>query len=103
MVESVTTILDHKENISAPGDVFANPANEYYALMCLRHGMEFIYRQAKRCDLTVNEAINPNGDIKFVGFGNAPEFSAVPMTLLTVSFHWYAMSAYQYALLVGVR
>ncbi len=99
MSEATTTILDHIEGISVPGDVFVKPANEYWALVWLNQGMEFLYHQASRCDQTVLKQIPP--DSYFETFGNSPFFDAVPKALLTASFHWYAMSAYQYALIVG--
>jgi hypothetical protein len=48
--ESVVSTLDHIDNITVPGDVFRRPANEYWALICLRDGMEFLYRQASKAD-----------------------------------------------------
>ena len=84
-----------------PGDVFHEPANEYWALICLQHGMEFLYRQASHCDLAVKQRVNPNNDVNFFGSGNFPAFDCVPKTLLTCSFHWYAISACQYVKTVG--
>ncbi len=40
--ESVT-VLDYVDNIEVPGDVFRKPSNEYWALVCLRQGLEFLY------------------------------------------------------------
>ncbi len=95
------TVLDHIDRISVKGDVFAEPTNEYWFLVCLREGMEFLYRQATQCDASVKQALNIEEGVKVFEFGNSPAFSAVPMPLLVSSFLWYAMSAYQYGLTVG--
>jgi len=36
------TILDHIYGIKVPGEVFREPANEYWALLCLRQGLDFM-------------------------------------------------------------
>ncbi len=95
------TILDHIDNIAVPGDVFREPANEFWALICLRDGMEFLYHQAQTCDQAVRQQVNPEGNLRFSGGGNLPSFSQIPKTLLTCAFHWYAISACQYVKTVG--
>jgi hypothetical protein len=95
------TTLDHVEGISVPGDVFAKPANEYLALICLWNGMEFLYRHARQCDEVARMRVNPDGNVQFVGSGSVPIFDGIPRALLTCSFHWYAISACQYVRLVG--
>jgi hypothetical protein len=99
--DTIVTFLDHIDNITVPGNVFHEPTNEYWALICLQHGMEFLYHQAQRCDQTVKEQVNPNSNIRFFGSGNLPAFNQVPKTLLTCGFHWYAISACQYVKTVG--
>jgi len=99
--ESKVSILDHIEKITVRGDVFLEPANEYWALICLRDGMEFLYHQARRCDQAAERQVNPTGNLRFSGLGNLPEFKHVPKTLLTCAFHWYAISACQYVRTVG--
>ncbi len=95
------TVLDHIEKITLPGDVFKNPENEYWALICLREGMDFLYRQAKHCDNVVKQSVNSSANIDFMGFGNLPLFQGIPKALLTCSFHWYAVSACNYVRTVG--
>lgn len=99
--DRLVTVLDHIENISVDGNVFEQPANEYWALVCLRHGLEFLYIQAQRCDETIRHQLEPAGNIRLVGFGNLPEFDQIPKTLLTCAFQWYAVSACQYVRTVG--
>ncbi len=98
MAETQSTVLDHIDMISVPGNVFAAPANQFWALVCCHDGMSFLYRQAKHYDVAVNSRIAPGLSV----FGmNLEEFDSVPQSLLTIGFHWYAISAYQYALIVG--
>lgn len=99
--QSEYTILDHIDNITVKGLVFQEPTNEYWVLTCLKQGMEFLYRQAKHCDNDVKQIVNPNGDIKYQGSGNLPEFQNIPKALLTCSFHWYAISACNYVRTIG--
>jgi hypothetical protein len=97
--ESEITTLDYIEKITVPGDNFSHPANEYWALICLRDRMEFLYRQALRADDTVNSR-SPNG-VQFWASGSFPAFDGLPRALLTCSFHWYAVSACNYVRTVG--
>jgi hypothetical protein len=101
MSTAAVTVLDHIDNITVPGNVFAQPANEYWALICLRQGMEFLYHQARKCDEVMRQQVNPRGNLNYFGMGNLPEMRAVPTPLLTCAFHWYAISACQYARTVG--
>lgn len=98
---TTVTILDHIGKITVPGNVFHEPVNEYWALICLHHGMEFLYHQALRCDQAVKQQVDPHGSVRFFGAGNVPAFNQVPKTLLTCAFHWYAISACQYVRTVG--
>ncbi len=95
------TILDCIDNIVVPGLVFENPANEYYALVCLRDGMNLLYRNAKCCDDAIRSRVNPKGNLRYMGMGNLPEFQDINRPLLTCFFHWYAISACNYVRTIG--
>lgn len=101
MTMAAVTVLDHIDQITVSGTVFEQPTNEYWALICLRDGMEFLYRQARECDELVRRQVNPDGNLKYFGAGNLPEMRTVPKSLLTCAFHWYAISACQYVRTVG--
>ncbi len=101
MSTTPVTILDYIDRISVPNNVFEPPANEYWALTCLRQGMDLLYCQARKCDEIMRLQVNPRGDLNYFGMGNLPEMRAVPTPLLTCAFHWYAISACQYARTVG--
>ncbi len=93
------TILDYIDSIKVPGKVFEEPANEYWALICLHQGLEFLYQQAARCDQVVLKSLNPK--IRVLMSGSCPELAGVSQSLLTCAFHWYAVSACQYVRTVG--
>ena len=101
MKKEKKTILDHVDNISVLGDVFSEPKNEFWALICLRHGLDFLYQQVSRIDKITQSRLNPEGKTKYVGYGNLPGTEDLPKPLLTCSFHWYAISACQYVRTVG--
>jgi len=101
MTNVPSTVLDHIENIMVPGNVFHRPTNEYHALICLYHGLDFLFRQAAKCDDVVKQQLNPHDTLQVMCSGNLPELNQIPQTLLTCSFHWYAISACQYVRLVG--
>jgi hypothetical protein len=96
MAETSSTVLDHIGNIKVPGEVFTEPVNEYWALLWLWDGMEWLYRQASKIDQMVKQRVNPDGKKHVVCFGGLPDFGQFPRTLLTSAFHWYAISACQY-------
>lgn len=96
-----TTILDHIEGIAVPADVFAQPANEYSALLSLRDGLEFLARQASKCDEAARQQLDPGGNLEIFSYGNNPSLRGIPFGLLTCAFHWYAVTACQYVRLVG--
>src|SRR5438105_9911649 len=77
MTDAPSTVLDHIDNIIVPGNVFKEPTNEYWALLCLRDGLELLYHQAARCDEMVKQQVNPQDKLqfKFMGFGNLPAFN----------------------------
>jgi hypothetical protein len=99
--DTAVTVLDHIDNIVVPGNVFAEPANEYWALAWLHQGMEVLYQQVRHCDETVRQQVNPHGNVRIVCSGNFPGLPPVPQGLLTCAFHWYAISACQYVRTVG--
>ena len=99
--EKVTVLDYNNKKIEVPGDVFAEPVNEYWALQCLRHGLFFLAAQVARIDEAVRQRVNPDGKFKMFIGGNDPAFSGVPMGLLTSAFDWYAVSACKYVQTVG--
>jgi hypothetical protein len=98
MTDEFTT-LDYIDKITVSGNPFAEPANEYYALLCLRTGLEFLNRQVERYDQIALKQLNPNK--QYLIFGNSPLLTGIPYQLLTCAFHWYSISACQYVRTVG--
>jgi len=99
MTDEINTTLDYIDNIIVKGDPFAEPANEYYALLCLRSGLDLLYRQAVKCDKIALERLDPSKI--FMIYGNDPRLIGIPIQLLTIFFHWYSVSACQYVRTVG--
>ena len=101
MSKDVFTVLDHIDGIEVPGLVFENPVNEFWALIWLKQGLDFLYNQITPFDDSVRQKLNPNGDLTVSVIRDHPAFAGVPKAMLTSAFHWYAMSAYQYVTTVG--
>lgn len=97
--EAPVTVLDHIDKIEVPGDVFKEPANEFWALVCLWNGLEFLNHQAAKCEGVVNGNLDPR--FKVHSFNMFPGIDGTAKTLLTCAFHWYAVSACNYVRLVG--
>ncbi len=95
------TTLDHIDQITVPGLPFNEPSNEYWALVCLWEGLEFLYRQASQADEFVMGQLSKFGDIRVFSVGNDPNITYPKTALLTCSFHWYAVTACQYIRTVG--
>ena len=93
----MATILDHLEPIEAPDGVFKQPNNEYWALMCLKTGLDVIYQNVCNCDGVVRKNLNPDGNLQIHTFNDLPGLSAGDHKLLTMAFHWYATTVCQYA------
>lgn len=114
MADDKTTTLDYIDNIVVPGDVFHEPHNEYWALMCLWQGLEYLNAQVASCEKTAKESVESGADQIFsfapdlkinveglFSFGRLPEPIRGATRLLTMAFHWYAISACQFVRLVG--
>ena len=99
--ESSATTLDYIDKIEVPGKVFENPTNEYWALLCLRDGMEHLYKQALQVDEIAKLRLGINANYQYFIMGNDPALNGIPKSLLTSFFHWYAVSACQYVRTVG--
>lgn len=100
MGESKFTILDHIDGIKVPGNVFKEPRNEYWALIYLRDGLDFLYRQVSHFDTIVSQQLEYSPGSQHI-LGNHLALSNIPKSLLTCAFHWYAISAFQYVRTVG--
>jgi hypothetical protein len=111
--DTATTTLDFIAPIVVPGHNFREPANEYWALVCLWQGMEYLNGQVRRCEDEAKKAIDGGAKVfsftddrfeveNLVMAGRLPdELKNIPMPLVTMAFHWYAISACQFVRLVG--
>jgi hypothetical protein len=101
MADNDFTTLDHIDNIRVPGRPFIEASNEYWALICLWQGLEFLYHQASHSEQVVKQRLNAEGKDRLFVYGNHPAFDGIPRTLLTCAFHWYAVTACQYVRTIG--
>ncbi|MDD5700482.1 MAG: hypothetical protein PHU23_00405 [Dehalococcoidales bacterium] len=99
MAESEKTTLDYIDKITVEGKPFLDPANEYYALICLKSGLDHLYRFASKCDEICLSQIDPGKKHFFMG--NVPGVKGIPYPMLTCAFQWYAISACQYVKTIG--
>jgi len=99
MADDITTILDHIDNITVKGNPFADPSNEYYALLCLRSGLGYLYDFVSKYDQMALKQLDPNK--RYFSFGNSPLLTGIPYQLITCAFHWYSISACQYIRTIG--
>ncbi len=90
-------VLDHIEKLEIP-----NPrdfATELRSLQYMAVGLDFLYDQVKQWEARAPRH-TPYGKVAFA-FGDIPQFSDLPLDLISCFFHWYSVSAYNYAGLVG--
>jgi hypothetical protein len=92
-------ILDHVEKLELDQLLVNTRANEMRSLAYLGEGLQFLYLQVKRMEETVSSQIDPN--LRVQVFGNHPLLKSVPLGMVACAFHWYSVSACNYARLVG--
>ena len=96
------TVLDRCAGIEVPGDRFREPVNEYGVLLRLRQALNWICGIADQYDRIVMERVNPGGDRLCRIWGNHAAFEGIPLGMLACLYEWYAVSACQYARIVGM-
>lgn len=92
-------VIDHLDQLILSDDEARQRANELNALRHLAQGLTFLADQVKKIEDRYRERLDPKR-VAF-HFGNVPGFEWVPRGLLACSFHWYAVSACNYARMVG--
>jgi hypothetical protein len=92
-------IIDHVDQIELAEEVVQAHKNELNSLRYLAQGLHLLYAQVKRIEDKVLERLDP--DLEVFMYGNAPELKQVPLGIVACSFHWYAVSACNYARMVG--
>ena len=92
-------ILDHVDNLKLSDDDRDKFQNELRSLSYLSVGLSYLANQVGSMEREVIGRL-PESSSLFI-YGNAPDLQGVPQDLIACSFHWYSVSAYNYALLVG--
>lgn len=101
MASKKFTTLDYIDNIKVYSEVFIEPSNEYWELLCIKHGLEYLYQNTLKYEERARSIINPQNKYKVLSYGNDPALKEIPKDLLTCFFHWYAISACQYVRTIG--
>lgn len=97
--DTTSTLLDLVDKIVIPGEPLKNPSNEFWALICLWNGLEYLNNCVENCEQTVRSHLSPNnGHFLFGGFPGIDDSS---LSLITSAFHWYAVSACNLTRLIG--
>lgn len=97
--EETAKTLDYIENFTLSGENLAKYFNELNSLRYLSEGLSFLYKQVKKVEATVTKRIDPK--IRVFSYGNDPRMAGIPRDLIACSFHWYAVSVCNYALMIG--
>ena len=95
----MTITIDYVEGLALDEETVKRFGNELTSLRYLAQGLDFLAAQVSRLESEVQERLPANRVV--VGVGNVPWLRGVPMGLVACSFHWYAVSACNYARLVG--
>ncbi len=95
------TILDNVEGFWVPSERFETLCNEYWALVCLKDGLQLLYGQTKAWEEKVAPRVELETGQKFVYMCSGSAMPPAPYTLLTNYFHWYAISVCQLVKTVG--
>lgn len=65
--------------------------------MCMRAGLDYLFKQVSQCERIVRARANPGGDFKVLLMGGGLGLDLIKQDLVTISFHWYAVTACNYA------
>lgn len=106
------TTLDHIDGITIPGSPFREPANEFWMLLRLWEGLEFLHLQVRKSEAVAAREVRnfafPSGvrlsdrnHARVFAMGNVPGLRDLPMAMLECFFDWYAISACNYVEIVG--
>jgi hypothetical protein len=108
-------IIDHIDELSCEAE--AKYGNELISLAYLSEGLRFLYRNVSKIEQGIIARLPANSHCFLYGAGandeqkrselppeirgQVPSLDKRQLALVACSFHWYAVSAYNYALLVG--
>ena len=82
-------IRDHIEDFELSDEFLKEHLNETNSLQALAVGLDYLYRQVKRIEDTLNAGIGPNVKAMFMGNIHVPQQA---QQLVVCAFHWYAVS-----------
>lgn len=92
-------ILDHVDMLELPDSMVGRCGNELCTLWNLAVGLDYLYRQVDKVERAMIDQVQ--GKLKIMTAGNIPGVPNEMLALVTCAFHWYGVSACNYAWLVG--
>ena len=92
-------LIDFIDKLELPDDKAKIHYNELHSLNYLAVGLKFLYDQVQKLEAEIASRISKGK--KSFHFGNSPVMKGIPQDLVACSFHWYAVTACNYAKLVG--
>jgi len=92
-------IIDHLDKLELSDDTAGKYFNELHSLDYLAQGLRLLYENVQMLEAKISEVIGHDKQV-FI-FGNYPELSRIPQGLVACTFHWYAVTVYNYVRMVG--
>lgn len=89
--------IDHIHPIAVPSD---ERGNEFVTLRYLQYGLGTLANQVAKLEQPLQEKY-PTETTDFMFFGNHPDLPPGALDILPCFFHWFGVSVYNYARLVG--
>jgi hypothetical protein len=92
-------IIDHVDDLQLADEEAKKYFNELRSLEYLAAGLHFLNAQVQSIEAVVRDRLD--NKLQVFMFGNAPQLQGIPQDLVACAFHWYSVTACNYARLVG--
>ena len=92
-------VLDHEEKLCLPDERIGEYYNSLLTLRYLVVGLEYLYGLVLPIEKRLHRQVG--NTTKLFAYDHDPELYWVPKDVLCCAFHWYCLSACNYARLVG--
>lgn len=93
--------LDHLEPIRLPDAERRSYHNQLRYLDDCRSGLALLARNVNDIETVIASRCAPPDKVRSVEFGSTPLFDGIPMGVVNCMFQWFAVSASNYARVVG--
>lgn len=92
-------IIDYVDNLDLREEDAKQYFNELRSLEYLVKGLTFLNAQVQKIEAEVMDGLDKRRKVFMIG--NAPQLQGIPQDLVACAFHWYSVTACNYARLVG--